>query len=107
MASEGWRVAVVERGQPGGTCVNTGCIPTKALIASAKVAAITRRAAEYGVVLDGPVRIDIRRVKERMRAISGRSREAVARGLERNEKIAFIRGHARFVAPDAVGVDGE
>jgi pyruvate/2-oxoglutarate dehydrogenase complex dihydrolipoamide dehydrogenase (E3) component len=107
MAGEGWQVAVLERGQPGGTCVNTGCIPTKTLVASAKVAAMARRAAEYGVVLDGPVRVDMRRVKERMRAVSGRSREAVARSLESNENINFIRGHGRFVAPDAVGVDGE
>ena len=104
MAGEGWKVAVLERGRPGGTCVNTGCIPTKTLIASAKVAAMARRAAEYGVVLDGPVRVDMARVKARMRTVSGASREAVARSLERNENIAFVRGHGRFVAPDSVAV---
>jgi pyruvate/2-oxoglutarate dehydrogenase complex dihydrolipoamide dehydrogenase (E3) component len=107
MAGEGWKVAVLERGQPGGTCVNTGCIPTKTLVASAKVAAMARRAAEYGVVLGGPVRMDMRRVKERMRAISGKSREAVARSLERSENITLIPGHGSFVGPDAVSVDGE
>src|SRR5262245_745659 len=107
MAAEGWRVAVLERGKPGGTCVNTGCIPTKTLVASAKVAAMARRAAEYGVELAGPVRMDMRRVKERMRAVSGKSREAVARGLETNERITFVRGHGRFVARDTVEVGGE
>src|SRR5688572_28519596 len=107
MAGEGWMVAVLERDRPGGTCVNTGCIPTKTLVASAKVAAMARRAAEYGVELGGSVRVDMRRVKERMRAVSGRSREAVLRGLEQNENITFVRGHGRFVGPDTVEANGQ
>ncbi len=107
MASEGWKVAVLERKQPGGTCVNTGCIPTKTLVASAKVAASARRAAEYGVTLSGAVRMDMRRVKQRMRAISGKSREAVAGSLQKNENITFVRGHGRLTGPDAVEVGGE
>jgi pyruvate/2-oxoglutarate dehydrogenase complex dihydrolipoamide dehydrogenase (E3) component len=107
MAGEGWKVAVVERGKPGGTCVNTGCIPTKTLIASAKVAAMARRAAEYGVVVEGPVRMNMQQVKQRMREVLGVSREAVARSLDENENITFVRGHARFVGPDAVEVDGD
>src|SRR5262245_59005506 len=75
MAAEGWSVAVLERHKPGGTCVNTGCIPTKTLVASAKVAAMARRAAEYGVALGGPIRADMKVVKERMRRVSGKSRE--------------------------------
>ena len=107
MAGEGWKVAVLERDRPGGTCVNTGCIPTKTLVASAKVAAMARRAAEYGVELDGPVRMDMRRVKERMRAVSATSRAAVLRGLEENENITYVRGHGRFVGPDVVEVSGQ
>jgi len=107
MAGEGWRVAVLERDKPGGTCVNTGCIPTKTLVASAKVAAMARRAAEYGVELGGPVRVDMRRVKERMRAVSGKSRQAVARSLEQSENITFVRGHGRFLGPDSVAVGGD
>ncbi len=106
MAGEGWKVAVLERGRVGGTCVNTGCIPTKTLIASAKVAAMARRAAEYGVRLDGPVRVDMRRVKERMREVSGASRQAVTRGLEQEENVALVRGHGRLVGPREVEVDG-
>jgi pyruvate/2-oxoglutarate dehydrogenase complex dihydrolipoamide dehydrogenase (E3) component len=106
MAAEGWKVAVLERHKPGGTCVNTGCIPTKTLVASAKVAAMARRAAEYGVTLGGPVRVDMKRVKERMRAVLGTSRDAVTRSLEQNENITFVRGHGRFVSRDTVAVDG-
>jgi pyruvate/2-oxoglutarate dehydrogenase complex dihydrolipoamide dehydrogenase (E3) component len=82
MGSEGWRVAVIERGEPGGTCVNTGCIPTKTLVASAKVAATARRAAEYGISV-GDVRADMRAVKDRMRRISGGYRDDVRRGSRR------------------------
>ena len=102
MAGEGWKVAVLERGKPGGTCVNTGCIPTKTLVASAKVAALARRAAEYGVELAGPVRMDMPRVKQRMRAVLEKSRDGVARGLEKNENITFVRSHGHFTAPDTV-----
>jgi pyruvate/2-oxoglutarate dehydrogenase complex dihydrolipoamide dehydrogenase (E3) component len=62
MAGAGMKVAVIERGKFGGTCVNTGCIPTKTLVASAYAAHLARRAADYGVILDGPVRVDMKRV---------------------------------------------
>ncbi|MFY9343314.1 MAG: FAD-containing oxidoreductase [Planctomycetota bacterium] len=107
MAADGARVAVVERHLPGGTCVNTGCIPTKTLVAAAKVAAMAARAAEFGVMLPGPVRVDMAKVKARMRAVVERSRRGVGRSLERSPNITFVHGHARFVAPDAVEVDGE
>jgi pyruvate/2-oxoglutarate dehydrogenase complex dihydrolipoamide dehydrogenase (E3) component len=107
MAGEGWRVAVLERHKPGGTCVNTGCIPTKTLVASAKVAAMARRAAEYGVRVAGPVRMDMAAVKARMRAVAGRSHDGVVKSLERSERITFVRGHGAFVAPDTVSVNGE
>ena len=107
MAAKGWKVAVLERHEPGGTCVNTGCIPTKTLVASAKVAAMARRALEYGVLLGGPIRMDMKRVKDRMRQVSGTSRDAVARSLEQNENITFVRGHGRFAGPHAVSVGGE
>jgi pyruvate/2-oxoglutarate dehydrogenase complex dihydrolipoamide dehydrogenase (E3) component len=107
MAREGWKVAVVERGRPGGTCVNTGCIPTKTLVASAKVAAMARRAREYGVVVEGQVEVDMRRVKERMREIAGTSRKAVTKSLEGESNIAFLRGHARFTGPHEIGVDDQ
>ena len=62
MAVVGKRVAIIERGRFGGTCVNTGCIPTKTLVASAYVAHMARRAAEFGVAVASPVRVDMKRV---------------------------------------------
>jgi pyruvate/2-oxoglutarate dehydrogenase complex dihydrolipoamide dehydrogenase (E3) component len=73
------RVAVVERHLVGGTCVNTGCTPTKALVASAYAARIARRAAEYGVAIGGDVGIDMRRVKARKDAIVAASRNGLTR----------------------------
>ena len=70
---EGLKVAVIERHQVGGSCVNFGCIPTKALVASARTAHLARRAADFGIVVEGEVRADMKRVKERMREISGES----------------------------------
>jgi pyruvate/2-oxoglutarate dehydrogenase complex dihydrolipoamide dehydrogenase (E3) component len=107
MAGEGLRVAVIERHLPGGTCVNTGCIPTKTLVATAKVAAMARRAGEYGVVLPGPVTVDMPRVKARMRALVERSRNGVRKSLERESNVTFVHGHARFTGPDTVAVAGE
>src|SRR5262245_42965135 len=107
MASDGAKVAVIERQLPGGTCVNTGCIPTKTLVAAAKVAAMARRSAEYGIVVPGPVRTDMPAVKARMRQVVERSRRGVGKSLEQNPNIAFLRGHARFTAPDTVAVAGD
>ena len=107
MAGDGAKVAVIERAEVGGTCVNTGCIPTKTLVASAKVAAMVRRAAEFGVVLPGEPRVDMQRVKLRMRQVVERSRTGTARSLGKNENITLVHGHARFVAADSVQVDGQ
>ena len=69
------KVAIVERKLFGGTCVNTGCIPTKTMVASAYAAHMARRAADFGVVIDGGVSVDMRRVKARKDAISGKSQD--------------------------------
>ena len=70
LSQAGWKVAVIERGRFGGTCVNTGCMPTKTLVASAYAARLAARAAEYGVVIDGRIAIDMARVKARKDAVS-------------------------------------
>ena len=64
-AAAGMTVAIIERHKFGGTCVNTGCIPTKTLVASAYAAHVARRGAEYGFVVNGDVRVDMKRVKAR------------------------------------------
>jgi len=75
LAGAGKRVAIVERHRFGGTCVNVGCIPTKALVASARAAHVARRAADYGVVIDSEVRVDMARVRARKDDIVRRSNE--------------------------------
>src|SRR6201985_2155917 len=73
LAGAGMKVAIIERKLFGGTCINTGCTPTKTMIASAHTAHIIRRAADFGVVSNGPVSVDMKRVKARKDAISGES----------------------------------
>jgi pyruvate/2-oxoglutarate dehydrogenase complex dihydrolipoamide dehydrogenase (E3) component len=107
LAGAGMKVAVVERHLVGGTCVNTGCTPTKALVASAYAARIARRAAEYGVVIGGDIGIDMRRVKARMDAIVAASRNRLTSALESTANIMLYRGHARFASPQAVEIAGE
>src|ERR1700733_4698291 len=77
LTAAGQRVAVIERKLFGGTCVNTGCMPTKTLVASAYAATPARRAAEYGVVLQGPVGIDARAVAARQQGVSAKARAGV------------------------------
>ena len=106
LSDEGLKTAVIERKHTGGTCVNTGCIPTKALVASARVAHLTRRAADYGVTVQGAVGVDMRRVNARMKQISKASRDGVGAWMEGLEKGRLIRGHARFEGPRRVRIDG-
>ena len=104
LATAGMTVAVVERALFGGTCVNTGCIPTKTLIASAYAIHMARRAAEFGVVINGPVRADMAAVKARKDAISGQSRAGVEESLKSLVNCTIYRGHGRFVSPHEVQV---
>src|SRR4030081_1117184 len=77
LAAAGMKVALIERKLFGGTCVNTGCIPTKTLVASAYAAHLARRAADFGVTLGGSVGVDMKAVKARKDAVSGMSRTGV------------------------------
>jgi pyruvate/2-oxoglutarate dehydrogenase complex dihydrolipoamide dehydrogenase (E3) component len=97
-------VALIERHLFGGTCVNTGCIPTKAMVASAYAAHVARRAADYGVVVDGGVHVDMKRVKARKDAISERSRIGVETMLRSLPHCDVYTGHARLQAPREVAV---
>jgi hypothetical protein len=107
LAGAGMKVAVVERRLVGGTCVNTACTPTKALVASAYAARTARRAAEYGMVIGGDIGIDMRRVKARADAIVAASRDGLTSALQNTANITLYRGHARFAAPQAVEIAGE
>jgi pyruvate/2-oxoglutarate dehydrogenase complex dihydrolipoamide dehydrogenase (E3) component len=104
MAREGWKTAIVERGAFGGTCVNTGCIPTKTLVASARAAFVARRGADYGVVVPGPVSVDMKKVKARKDSVAGASTASVEKWLRGTSNLEVIQGHARFVGPTAIRV---
>ena len=102
LAKAGMKVAIVERKLFGGTCVNTGCIPTKAMVASAYAAHMVRRAAEFGVDPGGGGSVDMRRVKARKDAISRKSRTGVESSLKNMDNCTVYEGHARFESPQEV-----
>ncbi|WP_199026971.1 FAD-containing oxidoreductase [Ralstonia sp. ASV6] len=104
LSGAGMQVAIIERGRFGGTCVNTGCIPTKTLVASAYAARLAQRAAEYGVMIDGPVNVDMARVKARKDEISGRSSQGVEQWVRGLEHCTVFEGHARFESAQTVRV---
>ena len=104
LTGAGMDVALVERKLFGGTCVNTGCMPTKTLVASAYAAHLARRGADYGVVLGGPVSIDMRRVKARADTVVANARASVEKRLRSMRGCTVIEGHARFDGPNRVRV---
>ncbi len=107
LSEEGLKTAIIERKLFGGTCVNTGCTPTKAMVASARAAYLARRAADFGVLIGGPVSIDMKKVKERKDAIVGRSKQGLESGLGTMKNMTVYRGHARFTGRDTVHVGDE
>jgi pyruvate/2-oxoglutarate dehydrogenase complex dihydrolipoamide dehydrogenase (E3) component len=107
LVATGWKVAIIERKLFGGTCVNTGCTPTKALVASAYAAHLARRSAEYGVTIGGPVGVDMKAVKARKDAIVEPSRKGVERSLKTLKGCTVYEGHARFSGPKEVKVGNE
>jgi len=107
LTGAGMKVAIIERGKFGGTCVNTGCIPTKTMVASAYAAHMARRGADFGVMIDGGVQVDMRRVKERHDAVSGASRKGLETWLGGMNNLTIYHGHARFESPWEVSVGAE
>jgi pyruvate/2-oxoglutarate dehydrogenase complex dihydrolipoamide dehydrogenase (E3) component len=106
LAGASQRVAIIERQSFGGTCINTGCTPTKTLVASAYAAHMARRAAEFGVVL-GDVSVDMRRVKQRKDDIVASWSAATEKSLRATENCTVYRGHARFVGPHELAMGEE
>jgi pyruvate/2-oxoglutarate dehydrogenase complex dihydrolipoamide dehydrogenase (E3) component len=104
LVAAGWKVAIIERKFFGGTCVNTGCTPTKTLVASAYAAHVARRAADYGVTIGGAVGVDMKAVKARKDAVVGASRNGVERSLRTLKGCTVYVGHARFVGPKEVQI---
>ncbi|EHK57573.1 FAD-containing oxidoreductase [Allomesorhizobium alhagi] len=107
LTAAGMTVALIERKFLGGTCVNTGCTPTKAMVASAYAAHLARRAADYGVTVGGPVGVDMKAVKARKDEVTLNSRGNLESWLGGMEKCTLFRGHALFESPRQVRVGGE
>jgi pyruvate/2-oxoglutarate dehydrogenase complex dihydrolipoamide dehydrogenase (E3) component len=107
LTGAGMKVALVERKLFGGTCVNTGCMPTKTLVASAYAAHLARRSAEYGIGIGSEIAIDMKRVKGRADTVLTNARTGIESGLRRMDGLTVVQGHARFVGPAAVRVDDD
>ena len=107
LAQAGMKTALVEREHLGGTCVNDGCIPTKTLVASARTAHVARRAGDYGVRIDGAVSVDMKAVKARKDRVVADSIDGLTKWIAGTPGLTLVWGHARFVAANAVEVDGE
>ena len=106
LSADGLKIAIIERKRFGGTCVNTGCIPTKTLIASARAAWVARSAERYGVQIAGPVSVDMKKVNARKNEVAGQSERAVRKGLIELKGCQVFEGHARFTSPHTVSISG-
>jgi pyruvate/2-oxoglutarate dehydrogenase complex dihydrolipoamide dehydrogenase (E3) component len=95
-ASKGLKTAVIEKDKFGGTCVNTGCTPTKAMVASARAAYMARRGNEFGVEISGDIKVNLKKVKERKDKLVENSTNGVEGWLRETENLTVIKGHARF-----------
>ena len=107
MTQAGMKTAIVERNLFGGTCVNVGCIPTKTLVASARAAYMARRGADFGVAIDGPIAVDMKKVKARKDEVVRQSNAGVTNWLKGMENLTILEGHGRLESASSVRVNGE
>lgn len=107
LARAGRTTAVIERHRFGGTCVNTGCIPTKTLVASARAIHMARRGAEFGFSTGGAIAVDLPRVRARKDDIVRRSNEGVERWMKHTPGLTVFEGHGRFTGPHTIEVNGK
>jgi pyruvate/2-oxoglutarate dehydrogenase complex dihydrolipoamide dehydrogenase (E3) component len=106
LADLGWKVALIERAELGGTCINTGCTPTKTMVASAQVAHYARDAARWGV-LASDVEVDLPAVVARKNQVVQNARASIQKRIDARPNIKLVRGPARFIAPHQVQVGAE
>jgi len=107
LTQSGQTVAMIERKLFGGTCVNTGCIPTKTMVASAYAAHLARRAGDFGVHIDGSIQVDMKAVKARKESILAKSRDGIEKWLRGMDKCTVFHAPARFVSAHEIEVDAE
>ncbi len=106
LTASGMKVLMVERKLFGGTCVNTGCMPTKTMVASAYAAHLARRGGDYGVVIEQPIRIDMQRVRQRADTVTLNARTGVENWLRGMKNCTVVEGHARFTGPHTISIEG-
>ncbi len=107
MTREGMKTAIIERKLFGGTCVNVGCIPTKALVASARAAHMARRGSEFGVSIEGQINVDMVQVKARKDGIVKQSSDGVTNWLKTMDNLTVFEGHGRLENANSVRVNGD
>jgi pyruvate/2-oxoglutarate dehydrogenase complex dihydrolipoamide dehydrogenase (E3) component len=107
MTGQGMKTAIIERKLFGGTCVNVGCIPTKALVASARAAYMARRGSEFGVCIDGDISVDMKQVKARKAGIVKQSSDGFTNWMKNMENLTVFEGHGRFESATTVRVNDE
>ena len=106
LAKTGKKVAIIERKAIGGTCVNVGCIPSKTLIASARVAYVAKKAGDFGVMIEGQVQVDMKKVKSRKDAVVQQSSQGLTSWLKSTPNLTLIEGAAKFTGPKELSVNG-
>src|SRR3984893_12322771 len=106
LADVGWQVALIEEGNLGGTCINTGCTPTKTMVASAQVAHYARNAAKWGVPAER-VGVDLPAIVARKRKVVEGFRAGQQRHVDQRPNIKLYRGHAKFISPKQIQVGAE
>jgi len=107
LAKNGFKVAIIEKSHLGGTCVNEGCTPTKAYVASARRAYVAKNSEELGIEIEGNVKVNLKKIKERKDRLIQDSRSGLEKMFGDIENITLIRGKARFTDPHTVEVNGE
>ena len=107
MTQAGMKTAIIERKLFGGTCVNVGCIPTKALVASARAAHMARRGSDFGVAIEGPITVDMEQVKARKDGIVKQSSDGVTNWLRNMKNLTVFEGHGRLESANSVRVNGD
>jgi pyruvate/2-oxoglutarate dehydrogenase complex dihydrolipoamide dehydrogenase (E3) component len=107
MTQEGLKTAIIERKLFGGTCVNVGCIPTKTLVASARAAYMARRGGDFGVAIDGDIKVDMKRVKARKDGIVQQSNQGVTNWVKNMDGLTVFEGHGCLESAHTVRVNGD
>jgi len=106
LADQGWSVALIEKGEVGGSCINYGCTPTKTMISSARMAHYARVAPEFGIH-PGEIKVDMAAVVARKNEIVDSFRSGVLEQIDSSPNVTLYHGHGRFTAPHEVGINGE